>query len=372
MSNDAKTKEKVRIAVFFSLCILLVVGIFVSIGSGTVSLSVSETWAALLGEADADTDRIVNLIRLPRTIVTVLVGANLALAGCNLQGVLHNPLADPGIIGVSAGAGLFAMVIMLLFPEQSAMVPLAAFVGAVLSTGIVFFLAWEKGINPLRMILAGVAVATFFGGGMAALNVLSTGIVFFLAWEKGINPLRMILAGVAVATFFGGGMAALNVFYSDRIQGTVMWMAGGFQGRSWGHVEMLLPYSAIGIIGTILCARSLNALQLGDELAKSLGVRVMRMRTILIFLSALLAAVSVSVAGMLGFVGLIVPHIMRLLIGSDHEYLLPCAAIAGGAVVTLADTAARTLFSPLEIPVGIFMSFIGGPFFLYLLKRRMR
>lgn len=297
MSNDAKTKEKVRIAVFFSLCILLVVGIFVSIGSGTVSLSVSETWAALLGEADADTDRIVNLIRLPRTIVTVLVGANLALAGCNLQGVLHNPLADPGIIGVSAGAGLFAMVIMLLFPEQSAMVPLAAFVGAVLSTGI----------------------------------------VFFLAWEKGINPLRMILAGVAVATFFGGGMAALNVFYSDRIQGTVMWMAGGFQGRSWGHVEMLLPYSAIGIIGTILCARSLNALQLGDELAKSLGVRV-----------------------------------MRLLIGSDHEYLLPCAAIAGGAVVTLADTAARTLFSPLEIPVGIFMSFIGGPFFLYMLKRRMR
>ena len=135
---------------------------------------------------------------------------------------------------------------------------------------------------------------------------------------------------------------------------------------------MLLPYSAIGIIGTILCARSLNALQLGDELAKSLGVRVMRMRTILIFLSALLAAVSVSVAGMLGFVGLIVPHIMRLLIGSDHEYLLPCAAIAGGAVVTLADTAARTLFSPLEIPVGIFMSFIGGPFFLYLLKRRLR
>ncbi|WP_304090880.1 iron ABC transporter permease [Phascolarctobacterium succinatutens] len=332
MSNGAKTKEKMRIAVFFGLCILLVVGIFVSIGSGTVSLSVSETWAALMGEADADTDRIVNLIRLPRTIVTVLVGANLALAGCNLQGVLHNPLADPGIIGVSAGAGLFAMIIMLLFPEQSAMVPVAAFVGAVISTGI----------------------------------------VFFLAWEKGINPLRMILAGVAIATFFGGGMSALNVFYSDRIQGTVMWMAGGFQGRSWGHVEMLLPYSAIGIIGTILCARSLNALQLGDELAKSLGVRVMRMRTILIFLSALLAAVSVSVAGMLGFVGLIVPHIMRLLIGSDHEYLLPCAAIAGGAVVTLADTAARTLFSPLEIPVGIFMSFIGGPFFLYLLKRRLR
>ena len=334
-------RERSPLAIIL-LAVFLIVIACVSLTFGQIDVPVSKALAVigsqlnLPGFTDADYSReqlaVIWYIRLPRMLVGVLVGAALGISGAVMQGIFSNPLADPGIIGVSAGAGLFAMVIMLLFPEQSAMVPLAAFVGAVLSTGI----------------------------------------VFFLAWEKGINPLRMILAGVAVATFFGGGMAALNVFYSDRIQGTVMWMAGGFQGRSWGHVEMLLPYSAIGIIGTILCARSLNALQLGDELAKSLGVRVMRMRTILIFLSALLAAVSVSVAGMLGFVGLIVPHIMRLLIGSDHEYLLPCAAIAGGAVVTLADTAARTLFSPLEIPVGIFMSFIGGPFFLYLLKRRMR
>ena len=334
-------RERSPLAIIL-LAVLLIVIACISLTFGQIDVPVSKALAVigsqlnLPGFTEADYSReqlaVIWYIRLPRMLVGVLVGAALGISGAVMQGIFSNPLADPGIIGVSAGAGLFAMVIMLLFPEQSAMVPLAAFVGAVLSTGI----------------------------------------VFFLAWEKGINPLRMILAGVAVATFFGGGMAALNVFYSDRIQGTVMWMAGGFQGRSWGHVEMLLPYTAIGIIGTILCARSLNALQLGDELAKSLGVRVMRMRTILIFLSALLAAVSVSVAGMLGFVGLIVPHIMRLLIGSDHEYLLPCAAIAGGAVVTLADTAARTLFSPLEIPVGIFMSFIGGPFFLYLLKRRMR
>ena len=334
-------RERSPLAII-QLAVLLIVIACVSLTFGQIDVPVGKALAVigsqlnLPGFTEADYSReqlaVIWYIRLPRMLVGVLVGAALGISGAVMQGIFSNPLADPGIIGVSAGAGLFAMVIMLLFPEQSAMVPLAAFVGAVLSTGI----------------------------------------VFFLACEKGINPLRMILAGVAVATFFGGGMAALNVFYSDRIQGTVMWMAGGFQGRSWGHVEMLLPYSAIGIIGTILCARSLNALQLGDELAKSLGVRVMRMRTILIFLSALLAAVSVSVAGMLGFVGLIVPHIMRLLIGSDHEYLLPCAAIAGGAVVTLADTAARTLFSPLEIPVGIFMSFIGGPFFLYLLKRRMR
>lgn len=332
MSNDAKTKEKMRIAVFCGLCILLVAGIFVSIGSGTVSLSVSETWAALTGEADADTDRIVNLIRLPRTIVTVLVGANLALGRLQPAGRAAQSAGRPGHYRRERRRRSFCD-------------GYNAAVSGTICYGTCSSLRRRRAFHRHRL---------------------------FPGVEKGINPLRMILAGVAVATFFGGGMAALNVFYSDRIQGTVMWMAGGFQGRSWGHVEMLLPYSAIGIIGTILCARSLNALQLGDELAKSLGVRVMRMRTILIFLSALLAAVSVSVAGMLGFVGLIVPHIMRLLIGSDHEYLLPCAAIAGGAVVTLADTAARTLFSPLEIPVGIFMSFIGGPFFLYLLKRRMR
>ena len=135
---------------------------------------------------------------------------------------------------------------------------------------------------------------------------------------------------------------------------------------------MILPYSFIGILGTLLCARQLNALQLGEEIAKSLGIRVVRIRTLLIILSALLAASAVSVAGMLGFVGLIVPHIMRLIVGSDHEYLLPCSAISGAVIVTLADTAARTLFTPLEVPVGIFMSFLGAPFFLYLLKRRMR
>lgn len=326
-----KYLETRRIVCFLLLSILLIVALIIGLGSGAVHLSVQEIYSALQGKADNETLRIINILRLPRTIVTALAGADLALAGCILQGVLHNPLADPGIIGVSSGAGLFAMVLMLVLPEYTGLVPIAAFAGALLATGI----------------------------------------VFFLSWEKGINPLRMILAGVAVAAFFGGIMSALNVFYADRIQGTVMWMAGGFQGRSWQHVEMLLPYSAIGIIATLLFSRKLNALQLGEETAKSLGVHVKVVRTILIFIAALLAAATVSAAGLLGFVGLIVPHIMRLLIGTDHEYLLPCSAIAGAVVVTLADAAARTLFSPLEIPVGIFMSFLGAPFFLYLLRGRL-
>lgn len=332
MEHPPKSREKFRIIAFAVLCTVLFFSMLLAVGSGSVSLSLKETWNAILGVGDAETVRIINVLRLPRAVVTILAGANLALAGCILQGVLHNPLADPGIIGVSAGAGLFAMILMIIFPEHTLFVPIAAFAGALLSTGI----------------------------------------VFLLAWEKGINPLRMILAGVAVAAFFGGGMSALNVFYSDRIQGTVMWLAGGFQGRSWNHVEMILPYSTVGIIGTLLYSRQLNALQLGDEMATALGIKVPRVRTSLIFLSALLSASAVSVAGMVGFVGLIVPHIMRLTIGSDHEILLPCAALGGAIVVTLADTAARSLFSPLEIPVGIFMSFIGAPFFLWLLKNKLR
>ena len=304
-----------------------------SLTTGVISFNIADLTNLLLAADQLDENyRIVSLLRIPRTIVAGLAGANLALAGCILQGILRNPLADPGIIGVSSGAGLMAMVLMIMAPEKTALVPFAAFGGAILATGA----------------------------------------VFFLAWEKGINPLRMILAGVAVAAFFGGGMSALMVFFSDRIQGTVAWMAGGFQGRGWNHVQMILPYSSVGIIGTMFFYRQLNALQLGDDVATSLGLNVKRIRTVFIVLAALLAASAVSVAGLLGFVGLIVPHTIRLLVGSDCEYLLPCAALFGSTLVIFADTVARTAFSPVEVPVDIFMAFLGAPFFLYLLKRRLR
>jgi len=327
--NQDDTRSKQRFVVLGSGFFLLFITMFFSISAGAVHVSFPEITSVLLGTMDGEAYRIIYLLRLPRTIVAGLVGANLALAGCILQGVLRNPLADPGIIGVSSGAGLFAMLLMVLVPEQTILVPVAAFLGAVLATGI----------------------------------------VFLLSWERGINPLRMILAGVAVAAFFGGGMSALMIFFPDRIQGTVAWMAGGFQGRSWNHVRMLLPYSVLGTVGTMLFYKQLNALQLGDEVAVGVGISVKRTRVILIVASALLAAAAVSVAGLLGFVGLIVPHIVRLLVGSDHEYLLPCTAVYGAILVMGADTVARTVFNPLEIPVGIFMAFLGAPFFLYLLRK---
>jgi iron complex transport system permease protein len=299
---------------------------------GAVPFSAYDIWNVFIAPASNEAYQIIYNIRVPRVLVGALTGINLALAGCILQGVLRNPLADPGIIGVSAGAGLAAMSVMILWPGLMALVPAAAFIGALLAAGI----------------------------------------VFLLSWDRGIQPLRLILAGVALAAFFGGGMSALMVFHSDKVQGTVNWMAGGFQGRSWNHVQMILPYSLVGVLGTMLSYRHLNALQLGDEVAKGLGIRVEKARFFLVVLAALLAASAVSVAGLLGFVGLIIPHIARMLVGSDFEYLMPCAAVLGATIVVAADTVARTIFSPVEVPVGIFMAFLGAPFFIYLLRKGMQ
>ncbi|EGO64527.1 FecCD family ABC transporter permease [Acetonema longum] len=311
---------------------LLLGMIFSGILWGAVAVSWQEIWQVLTGRTTGENYQIIYNIRLPRVLLGAMVGMNLALSGCVLQGIMRNPLADPGIIGVSAGAGLAAMIIMILLPEMTLLVPIAAFIGALLALCL----------------------------------------VLVLAWNKGVQPLPMVLAGVAVAALLGGGMSLLMIFYSDRIQGTVNWMAGSLQGRSWNHIRMILPYTLLGTIGVAAASRYLNLLQLGDEVAKSLGTRVQAVRLGLIGLAALLAASAVSVAGLLGFVGLVVPHITRMLLGSDFEYLMPCSALFGAVTVVAADMAARTVFSPVEVPVGIFMAFLGAPFFIYLLRKGMR
>lgn len=311
---------------------ILLLAVLIGISCGIADLSWQELKDGLFLGVQSENYRIVYLIRMPRVFCGILAGTNLALAGCILQGILRNPLADPGIIGVTAGAGLFAMVIMIILPEITNLVPIAAFIGAM------------------------VAVA----------------IVFALSWQRGVQPLRMILAGVAVAAFFGGAQTALMVFYSDRIQSTINWMAGGFQGASWSHVSMILPYTLLGLAAVFFISRWLNALQLGEDTARSIGLPVEKIRFVLLILAALLAASAVSVAGMLGFVGLVIPHMVRLVTGSDFDYLLPCSAIWGAAFVSMTDSAARLALAPIEVPVGVFMSFFGAPFFLYLLKKGMK
>ena len=310
-----------------------VAGFFVSLMNGSVEISSAQVFSNFFGTAELNEtqQQILENIRLPRTIVAMLVGVNLSLSGAILQAVMKNPLADPHIIGISSGAGLFGIFTMMIFNDAGALVTPAAFLGAMLAAAL----------------------------------------IYLLAWKDGIRPIRVILAGVAVSAFLGAGISALLIFYSDRVHGALLWMVGGLSARSWPHVEILYPYSIAGTILTLLAARHLNILQLGDDVAKGLGLRVNLVRTVLTAVAALLAASAVCVVGLLGFVGLIIPHTARLILGSDYRFLLPGAAMLGAAVVTFSDTFARTIFAPTELPVGILMAMLGAPFFLYLLRREL-
>ena len=329
--DTIKRLAKRRILILLVLAVLACLGGIISIMKGSVNVPLNEIIAAMTGGSAGMHQQIIMNIRLPRTIVAGLVGVNLALSGAILQAVMKNPLADPHIIGISAGAGIMGIFIMLLFPDLSWLITPAAFAGAM-----------------------GAAI-----------------LIYILAWKNGIQPIRIILAGVAVSAFLGAGISALMIIYSDRVHSALMWMVGGLSARSWLQVMLIWPYTLAGMIFTLLAARHLNILQLGDELAKGLGLRVERTRLILTAAAALLAASAVSVVGLLGFVGLIVPHAARLMIGSDYRYLLPAAIFLGAATVMLSDTFARVAFAPVELPVGIIMAAIGAPFFLFLLRREL-
>jgi iron complex transport system permease protein len=296
---------------------------------GTMEISIPNIFRVLFNDDGSAARLVIWDIRLPRMIVAALVGVNLALAGAILQGVMSNPLADPTIIGISAGAGLLGIAVLILFPEYQMMVPIVAFIGAL-----------------------GAAI-----------------LIYVLAWKGGIQPLRIILAGVAVAAFLGAGISALMVFYSDRVHGALTFMNGSLSARSWPDVATILPYAILGVLASLLMSERLNILVLGDDTARGLGLNVEATRMGLTAVAALLAASAVSVVGLLGFVGLIIPHSARLLLGTNHRLLFPGSMLLGASIVMLSDTFARTAFSPTEIPVGIVMAVLGAPFFLYLLRR---
>lgn len=329
--NDSSGHERAFWRTLILTVFLLIAfgGMVISLIKGAVNISGSDIIYSLIHKTASVQGQIIWNIRLPRTLVGALVGLNLALSGAILQAVMKNPLADPHIIGISSGAGLAGIIVLILLPK-------------------------------MEYLLTPVA----FAGAMAA-----AGLIYILAWKGGIRPVRIILAGVAVSAFLGSGISALLVFYSDRVHGALMWMVGGLSARSWMHLYIILPYSICGSLLALYGARQLNVLSLGDEVARGLGLKVELTRIMMTAVAALLAASAVSVVGLLGFVGLIVPHGARLLIGTDYRFLLPASALLGIGVVTLSDTLARTMFSPVELPVGIIMAFIGAPFFLYLLRR---
>ena len=323
--------SKRQLTVIIIFAVLLVGGFLLSLLLGSVPISLAEFQNIILSPDGGTKAQVFYNIRLPRTIVAALVGINLALSGAILQAIMKNPLADPHIIGISSGAGLAGIFVLLLLPEESYLVTPVAFVGAMLTAAA----------------------------------------IYFLAWKNGIRPIRIILAGVAVSAFLGAGISALMIIYSDRVHSALMWMVGGLSARNFHHVTTILPYTVIGSLAAFFGARQLNILLLGDDIAKGLGLNVERTRIFLTAVAALLAASAVSVVGLLGFVGLIVPHATRLLVGSDYRFLLPASAMLGAATVTIADTFSRLAFAPAELPVGIIMAVLGAPFFLFLLRKEL-
>ncbi|WP_404302585.1 FecCD family ABC transporter permease [Paenibacillus sp. DP01] len=319
-----------RTIAWITLPILLLAVSVYGLAYGSVSIPLQEINQVLLHNDESTYRTILMDLRLPRVLVGLLVGACLAASGALLQGVMKNPLADPGIIGVSAGGGLAAVFTMVMLPQLSYLLPVTAFLGAFLSAIVIYLLAWDRGTSPVKIVLAGVAIN-------ALLGALTNGVM---------------------------------VMYSDRVQAVLPWLSGGLNGRSWHHLEFMAPYAIIGLIASLFAIKPANLLLLGDDSAQLLGQRVELQRMLIILLSALLAGTAVSVAGLIGFVGLVVPHVIRLLIGEDYRFLLPLSIMGGGTLVVLADTVARSWFDPIELPVGILLAVIGAPFFLILLKKR--
>ena len=306
-------------------------GVVVSVAQGAAVIPPGQVLSILWNPTAQTADQIVWNLRLPRALTGAMVGSNLAVAGAILQAVMRNPLADPHIIGISAGAGITGIAVLVLFPAMTYLMTPVAFLGA-----------------------------------MAA-----AGAIYALAWKNGIKPVRIILAGVAVSAFLSAGISGILVFYSDRVHGALLWMVGGFSAASWNEAAVVAPYWCAGLLLALLGAYYLNVLQLGDDMARALGLNIELARVLLTAVAALLAASSVSVAGLLGFVGLVVPHMVRLLVGTNYSYIIPGSALLGMAVVTLSDTLARVLFAPVELPAGLIMAFIGAPFFLFLLRKEV-
>ena len=323
-----KLDKKYLIITLGVIALVLLLGIFSTVG--TVNLELKEIISALINNDNKIVTTIVYKMRLPRNILAAIVGANLAVAGILLQSVMRNPLADPGITGVSTGASVAAIIILLLLPQYTGILPLVAFVG----------------------------------GALACI------LVFVMSYKNGVKPGRIVLAGVAVNTILGGVISFLSVMYSDRIQSAMLWLNGSLATKTWVHVEMLFAYSIIGLIISLFLIRSANILQLGDDAATNLGINVNYTRVIICTVAVFLAGISTAVVGIISFVGLIVPHIARMIMGSDHKYTIPFSIVLGGIVLLVADTLGRTIGGAIEIPVGVIMSIFGGPFFLYLLRKR--
>lgn len=335
---------KGRLVAMGVLLALLLVAIIVAVSIGSTDIPLSTTFKIITSkipfspitpdwEGPIET-AIINL-RMPRAILAGITGAALAVAGATFQGLFRNPLADPYLIGVSQGAALGGVIGFLL--------PVS---GSVLTLNV-------------------VPAFAFIGGLLAVLIVYSLGRV-----GKTLPMTTLILAGVALGSFLTAVTSYLLITSGDSLHGLYTWIMGGFSSPKWNQVWVTLPFSTIGILFICLYGRSLNVMQLDEEQAQQLGINVERTKRILLVAATLITAAAVSFGGIIGFVGIIIPHAVRLIWGPDYRFLLPLSMICGSIFLIMADLLARTVMSPREIPLGIVTAFFGAPFFLYLLRRK--
>lgn len=331
--QQAKTRNLLVIGI---LCLFIIVAFMISMNTGFIKLSPLEVIRTLFGFGTEKQQLILFEFRLPRIIISVLVGMGLAVSGCILQGVSRNALADPGILGINAGAGLAVMLFISFFPSTEAtpvfLLPILAFTGAGVTAVLIYVLAYKR--------------------------------------NEGISPIRLVLTGVAIAAGISSAMIILTLRLDpENYQFVATWLAGSIWGSNWKFVLSLLPWIIVLIPFVFSKARVLNVLNLGELTATGLGASIEKERRILLAAAVGLAGASVAVSGGIGFVGLIGPHLARQLVGSRHQFLIPTSALTGGLLVLVADTIGRWILQPSEIPAGIIVAVIGAPYFLFLLSR---
>ena len=322
-------KQKDIYILFAILVVILIISIFLSISIGSVNIDLSEIFKIIFNGEKTENYNIFMNIRMVRVLFAMVSGMCLAISGLLLQIVLRNPMADSGFLGISSGASFATTLVLLIIPIKSTYVPVISFIG-----GISAFL-----------------------------------IILLLSYKKDSSPSNMILIGAALNAILRGGQSFLMTMYSDRLQGVITWQNGNLSGKTWNALFSYIMYVLPIILIIFAIKGKINVLNLSDESSLSLGVPVKKYRMFISSLAVFLAAVSVSYVGIIGFVGLLVPHIAKTLVGNNIKKTLPFSIILGSILLLIADLFSRTIASPIEIPIGTVMSIIGGPFFIYLISK---
>lgn len=327
-----------KFIIIISVLLLMIFGTFlISLNTGSLSISPSDVIKTLIGQGSKAHEIAIFKLRLPRIVIGILVGTALAISGTILQGVTKNDLADAGILGINSGAALFVVVYIYLMNGN---------------------------------VYDGVSNLTIFTMPIVALSgaIFGAFLIYALAWRNGINSSRLLLVGIGINIAFTSILTIFQLRFTTQEFNRVMaWTNGSIWGASWKYVIAVLPFILVFTLLTLYKSRYLDALNLGDEVATGLGVEVEKERRKLIVFSVVLSGVATSVAGSIGFLGLVAPHIARKLVGPKHIKLIPTSALVGSVILLIADTIARNIIAPMELPVGIVVAVIGVPYFIYLM-----